>query len=71
MPPELLDIEQAYWSAFWDLNGDRHSGGPIPWTAIKAYHSVAGVGDFPTFQRIINTMDGVYMKAAAEQQKQK
>jgi len=64
IPPELNDIEQDYWVAFWDLAGDRQAGGPIPWTAVWQYFQVEGFGNFHAFKRIIKIMDSVYMKAS-------
>lgn len=69
IPPELQDIEQQYWGAFWDMSGDRQAGGPIPWMALRRYWEVSGFDDFSTFQRIIKSMDNAYLEARAERDK--
>lgn len=63
-------MEQHYWEAFWGLAGDRQSGGPLPWLAIWTYYQAEGFGRFHDFQRIIKTMDGVYLKAIESRDKQ-
>lgn len=62
-PPELSDIEQYYWRAYWDLSSERQAGGPIPWTAIRRYFEVDGFGRFADFKRIITAMDSAYLEA--------
>lgn len=62
-PPELSDVEQYYWRAYWDLSSERREGGPIPWTAIRRYFDVEGFGRFSDFKGIITSMDKAYFEA--------
>src|SRR5690606_41840848 len=56
-PPELSDVEQYYWRAYWDLSSERQAGEPIPWTAIRRYLEVEGCGRFADLKRIIRATD--------------
>lgn len=59
----MHDVEKYYWSAFWDLSGDRQAGGAIPWSAAWQYFQVDGFGKFRDFHKIIKLMDNVYSEA--------
>jgi hypothetical protein len=65
--PELVEGDEIYLSAFWDLSTTRIMGdviGPIPWTAINQY---ADVQEFDRqlklhFIQVIRQMDCEYLE---------
>jgi hypothetical protein len=64
IPPDLQDVEWAYWQSFWELSTDRHIGmtsGPIPWSSIYKYLSANPGADLGIFLPIIRAMDEAYL----------
>lgn len=63
-PPELHDVEVAYWVAFGELSSDRQIGmgqGPIPHSSIANY-ALRGSGlEVEFFLPIIRAMDRAYL----------
>jgi hypothetical protein len=55
-----------YWSAFWDLTGDRPIGqgwiGRIPFLALDAYARRIGIEgeDFLTFKHHVSALDDAF-----------
>lgn len=67
MPPDIHDIERDLWLAFWDLSSERQAGmsvGPIPWSAMVAYHAHSPWIEFGAFMQIMRRMDQAYMEHA-------
>ena len=64
IPPELQDIEWAFWESFWELSSDRQTGleaGPIPWSSIRQYASENPGMELDVLLPIIRAMDEVYL----------
>lgn len=65
----MMDIENAYWEAFWDLSSERReAGATIPWGSIVRYHDRFKIGSFDEFRRIIRIMDDTYMSELRDRQ---
>lgn len=63
-PPELHDIEEHLWDAFWNLSTDRSIGmgaGPIPWSSICRIESDWRAIGEKNFHKIIRAMDSKYL----------
>lgn len=74
--PLLLEGEQFYLEAFWELSTERAIGwsiGPIPWRAIRSYGYDAKLDDdvLRVFCRVIRELDEVYLKWQREEQGRK
>lgn len=74
--PELPDHLTFAWEAFWALHSDRPAvmGGalPIPFSSLDRYarrYGIAGVDAFDRFSRLVQHMDGAYLKWSAEKSK--
>lgn len=67
--PELLPGLSLFYTAYWDLVGDRaESGAPIKWTAIRDYAQHYNFDDYQTEALFIHIreMDNVALAAAKE-----
>ena len=65
--PELHLGLELFYTAFFDLTGDRHIGmgpGPIPWSAMVAYASINGLdeGETDDLLYFLRKMDHEYLR---------
>lgn len=63
-PPDLHDIEEHVWEAFWNLSTDRPVGmgpGQIPWSSISRMAEEFKAMGEKTFHRLIRAMDATYL----------
>lgn len=64
IPPDLHDVEEYIWDAFWELSTDRQVGmgpGPIPHTSIQRMAGEFSALGGKTFQHLIRAMDVAYL----------
>lgn len=69
--PELLDGDEFYIKAFWELSTGRQIGfslGPIPWDQILLYAQMHGIDDIEAFVEIIRALDSTHLTWVADQQ---
>lgn len=72
--PEIDLLNVFYWESFQELSTCRMvEMGSIPWIAINEYCKRWGIeGDFfEMFNKMIRSMDRVYMKHVSDEQKAK
>lgn len=65
--PDLYLGLEFFYGAFFDLTGDRHIGmgpGPIPWSSIVDYASIAGLDELETDDLLyfVRKMDHEYLR---------
>jgi hypothetical protein len=72
--PEILDGDEFYFSAFWELSSTRALGfsgvGPLPWNHVRDYAVQKGMDDgmISMFQELLRAMDNAYLEWNREQQ---
>lgn len=74
--PTLQAGLDLYYVAFWDLMGDRVTGGTslgmIKWSAIDQYAARLGLDDLDEFHRfktVLHRLDMAYMQSERDKEK--
>lgn len=72
----MLDGDEFYLAAFWELSSTRSQGwgeGQIPWTAMKDYAEFHELEDdvARAFVQVMRAMDSAYLEWQADESRRK